>query len=525
MAADLALAFDLGTGGCKASLYDVEGRCWGAHFAPYETRYPRPNWHEQRPRDWWDAVVLSARALMRSSGAESAAVRCIGLSGFSLGMVSLDRRGGLALEWVPIWSDSRPGDAELSAFFGEVEEEAWYARTGNGFPPGLYTVFKMMWLRGSNPELFSGIDRVLGSKDYINFLLTGVIATDFSYASGSGVYDLVDWAYSADLVAAAGMPLALFPEILPSTQVLGTLSRDAATALGLSLDVQVVAGGVDNSCMALGAGNLDDGSVYNSLGSSSWIAVTSRAPLIDFKRRPYVFAHVIPGLFNSATAIFSAGSSHKWMVRELCRDLSREVVGDLSREVAGDELYARVDELAGSAPIGSKGLLFNPSLAGGSSLDASPKIRGAYIGLTLEHGRADVVRSTFEGISLGLADALDVLSSLTKVKGEMTLVGGGAKSAFWRQMLADVYGQTVRKTAIDEQAAALGAAALSLVGSGYWNGFERISELHEEVEKSEPDPAATLAYRRLLPLFRKAGEFLSYYGETIESIRRSSDRD
>jgi len=518
MAADLVLAFDLGTGGCKASLYDVQGRCEGAYFAPYETRYPRPNWHEQRPRDWWDAVALSARALMQSSGAEGGAVRCIGLSGFSLGMVPIDRRGELALEWVPIWSDSRPGDAELSAFFGEVGEEAWYARTGNGFPPSLYTVFKMMWLRGQDPELFSGINRVLGSKDYINFLLTGVIATDFSYASGSGVYDLADWAYSADLFEAAGMPAALFPEILPSTQVLGTLSSEAAEALGLTTSVQVVAGGVDNSCMALGAGNIEDGSVYNSLGSSSWIAVTSRAPLIDLERRPYVFAHVIPGLFNSATAIFSAGTSHKWMVRELCRDIARDVASEFAAGVAGDELYARVDELAGSAPIGSKGLLFNPSLAGGSSLDASPKIRGAYIGLTLEHNRADLVRSTFEGISLGLADALDVLSSLTKVKDQMTLVGGGAKSALWRQMLADVYGLTVRKTAIDEQAAALGAAALALVGSGYWNGFARIAELHVEVGRSEPDPAATLVYRRLLPLFRKAGEFLSYYGKTIDSI-------
>ena len=506
---DRIIAFDLGTGGCKASLYDREGRCEGSHFEAYETRYTQSGHHEQRPDDWWNAVVGSTRELMRSSGAEPVTVRCIGVSGFSLGMVPLDGRGALLLEWVPIWTDSRPTDRELARFFAEVDEHTWYETTGNGFPPSLYTVFKLMWLRNEERELFARVDKAIGTKDYINYRLTNHIVTDHSYASGSGVYDLAGWKYSDALIAAAGLPRSIFAETLPSTQILGGLTPEAAAALGLSREVKVVTGGVDNSCMALGAGNIEEGSVYNSLGSSSWIAVTSRAPLIDHDRKPYVFAHVMPGLFNSATAIFSAGSSHKWMVRELCRDIVDST--------AGDEAYAMVEDLARRVPIGSRGLMFNPSLAGGSSLDRSQRIRGAYLGLTLEHSRADLVRATFEGISLGLRDALDVLSTMTTVKEEMVLVGGGAKSAFWRQMLADVYGMTVRKTTIDQQAAALGAAAVAAVGFGFWKDFSRITDLHVELQRHEPDPAATSAYERLMPLFRKSSDFMSSYGELIES--------
>jgi xylulokinase len=504
---DLILAFDLGTGGCKASLYEYSGACRGTYFCPYATRYPRPGWHEQRPEDWWSAVVESTRALISSSSVESSSIRSIGISGFSLGLVPLDKKNELLLEWLPIWSDSRSLPRDTETVFRSVPEEKWYYITGNGFPASLYTVFKIIWLRNENPGLFAKTRVVIGTKDYINFLLTGVIATDHSYASGSGIYDLKKRRYSEELVAASGLEPSLFPEILPSSHVLGTLTPAAATALGLRQDVAVVAGGVDNSCMALGARNITEGSLYNSLGSSSWIAVTSAQPLTDAKRRPYVFEHVIPGMYNSATAIFSAGTSYVWMLTQICRDLADP--GD------SNAIFRRSEALAMAVPIGSNGVIFNPSLAGGSSLDESPHITGAWLGLTLRHTRDDLIRATLEGICMGLKRALDFLSSVTTTKKELILVGGGAKSALWRQMLADVYNVTVLKTSVDQQAAALGAAALAAVGTGAWVDFSRIADLHDIRQRHEPDRAASDAYSRLMPRYEEACTMLSSYGDLL----------
>ena len=237
----------------------------------------------------------------------------------------------------------------MKAFFKDVTENKWYNITGNGFPPALYSLFKILWYRDHEPEVYENIDKVIGTKDYINFRLTGKIATDFSYASGCGLYDLAKWQYNDELVKASGINPDILPEILPSTQVLGQLTNEAANELGLSEDVQVVAGGVDNSCMALGAMAFKEGRSYNSLGSSSWIAIASQKPLLNERSRPYVFAHVIPGMFVSATAIFSAGSSFKWVRDQLCSELIEQAK---KKNIDEFELIAQVAQEAG--PGGSQ---------------------------------------------------------------------------------------------------------------------------------------------------------------------------
>ena len=201
------IAYDFGTGGIKASLYGADGACVASGFDAYETTYPASGFHEQSPEDWWRATVRSTRLLAEQAGDEKMKrVRALGISGHSLGVVPLDAAGNLLRPTVPIWSDSRAG-AEAQAFFREVPEEAWYMKTGNGFPAALYSVFKLMWFRAHEPEWFGRAATILGTKDYINYRLCGVRATDFSYASGTGVYDLAarryDEAAFASLLASA----------------------------------------------------------------------------------------------------------------------------------------------------------------------------------------------------------------------------------------------------------------------------------------------------------------------------------
>ena len=505
------ISFDLGTGGNKASLYDAEGNCLASAFVPYATHYPQVGWHEQRPEDWWDAVVKSTRELLKTSGGDRKDIVCLGISGHSLGAVPVDREGNLLRESTPIWSDVR-AQKEVEAFFAEVDPTEWYLTTGNGFPAACYTVFKVMWYRNQEPEMFDQVYKILGTKDYINFKLTGELKTDFSYASGTGIYDLKSWSYNADYIQASGIRADVWPKIVPSTQVLGCVQPEIADLLGLSSDVQVVCGGVDNSCMALGAKNTRDGRVYTSLGSSAWIAVSSEQPVLDEKSKPYVFAHVMPNMFTSAVSIFSAGTTYNWVKDNICGELKAEA------QATNVDVYSLMNQLAASAPVGSNKLLFNPSLAGGTSQDASVHIRGAYMGLDLKHGKPELIRAPMEGVALNLRLRLDLLRKYTRLEDEILLVGGAARSRFYLGILADAFNTRIVKTNIDQDAGALGAAAIAAVGCGLWESFEKIDEIHKTVEVVEPTKANNQIYEKLLPVFALAANYQAKISDALREL-------
>ncbi len=502
------IAFDLGTGGNKASLYSEDGKCAAETFVPYKTHYPRPGWHEQYPEDWWTAVVESTRGILHQSKINVLDIVGLGISGHSLGVIPLDKNGNLLRESTPIWSDSRPVN-QAENMFKNISEKEWYNLTGNGFPAPLYSVFKIMWYRDNEPDMFKKIKSVIGTKDYINYRLTGNACTDFSYASGSGVYDLLKWDYSDKLIEASGLPKEIFPDIKPSAEIIGTLTAKAAQELGLHTNVKVVAGGVDNSCMALGARNIKDGRIYNSQGSSSWIAVTTKTPILDDHFKPFVFTAVMPGLFNSAIPVFSSGSSFRWLRDQVCADLLEQ------SKLSGQDIYDLMTSLAATAPVGSNGILFNPNLAGGSSIDASINIRGAFLGLDLGTKRSDLIRAAMEGVAMEMRIALDELRKKMPVNDEIVVVGGGSRSQLWRQIYADLFKLRIIKTNIDQQAAALGAAALAAVGTGYWKDFEIIDQIHEVVDFTDPIPENVAAYEKIMPIFLKAGNYLSEIGDLL----------
>ena len=504
---DHLIAYDFGTGGIKASLYTAQGASLASTFEPYDTIYPQVGWHEQRPADWWESVIKSTNKLLGASGIDKNTIAALAISGHSLGVVPIDKAGSLLLHSTPIWSDMR-AEKQKKEFFRTRSEEAWYLKTGNGFPSHLYSAFKLLWYRDNMPEMFGKISSVLGTKDYINYKLTGVIATDPSYASGSGFYSLKDKAYDEGLLAEFGFDKSLFPEIVPSTHIIGTLTGEAAHALGLPAHVKVACGGVDNSCMALGARGIEDGRVYTSLGSSSWIAITSHEPILDAKLKPFVFAHVIPDMYASATSIFAAGSSFQWVRNELCKDL----IADGNKDP-----YALMNELAALSPIGANKLLFNPSLAGGSGSDRTPNVRGAYLGLDLKHTRQDLIRAAMEGISLSLRIALDRLKEMSPVANEMLIVGGGGKSQLWRQMFADIYGLDILQTSVGQDAGSLGAVALAAVGAGFWKDFTPIDSIHQLVGVKHPDPAAQEEYNKILAVLKKVNEHLYDISDIMEN--------
>ena len=221
---------------------------------------------------------------------------------------------------------------------------------------------------------------------------------------------------------------------------------------------------------------------------------------------------MIPGMFTSAVSIFAAGSSFAWVKDNLCGDLIQEA------EKTGADVYALMNREAAKAPVGANKLLFNPSLAGGTSQDASVHLRGAYIGLDLKHGQPELIRAAMEGVALNLRLRLDLLRKYTRLEDEILFVGGGAKSRFYLGIFADVFNTRILKTTIDQEAGALGAAALAAVGAGLWQDFSRIDEIHQVVERVEPDPENNRKYERLLPVFDQACGYLARVSEALHEV-------
>jgi xylulokinase len=230
------------------------------------------------------------------------------------------------------------------------------------------------------------------------------------------------------------------------------------------------------------------------------------------KEKPYVFAHIAKGMFTSAFSIFSGGSSLRWVRENLCRDIPKEGA------------YDRLGEIAAGIPIGSGGIIFNPSLAGGTSQDKSPHIRGAFLNLSLGSTREEIVRATMEGIALNLKMSLDGLKQHAALSDEILFCGGGSKSPFWMQMFADIFDMTILKTNVDQDAASLGAAAIAFVAMGLWENYEKIPRLHEIENRFTPVPENVEKYRVIFPRFVHANAMMSDLGEYIHSQNNQTGR-
>lgn len=505
------LSYDLGTGGTKASLYDSEGNSLASTFVSCDTYYPRELFHEQRPDDWWQSVVRSTRELLEKAPVDRSEIKCLAVSGHSLGVTPVDQNGSLLTEYTPIWSDSR-AVSQAKRFFETVDEETWYLTTGNGFPAANYGIFKIMWMKDEMPEVYEKAACFLGTKDYVNLRMTGVMCTDHSYASGSGAYDLKKRCYVQEYISASGVDAEKLPRIIESADIVGPLTAEAAETLGLPETVLVAAGGVDNACMCLGAACTHDGDSYTSLGSSAWIAVASHEPVVNAQKRSYVFAHCIPGMYASATSIFSAGNSFRWVKNTLFKHLESQA------EAEGRDVYDLLTEIAAQSPVGSHKLIFNPTLAGGSGLDKSQFVRGCFTGLTLGHTTGDVVRSTLEGICMGLRLAMDVLNEHTELSDEMLIVGGGGKSRFWRSLFASIYNKTIIETNVGQDAGSLGAAAVAAVGAGLWDSYDRVRSIHKRLGAIEPDSSDSAVYAKILPVYAKIADIQCDIGDMLQNL-------
>jgi len=493
--ARFVLAHDLGTTGDKASLYDAEGRLVGSHFAGYDTEYARPRWAEQDPEAWWGAVCASTRGLLVEAGIEGREVACVSFSGQMMGCVPLDAQAR-PLRNALIWADQRA--VEQERWLGErIDPERVYRITGHRLSSS-YSLAKILWLRDHEPEVFRAAHAFVNAKDAIVARLTGVFVTDPSDASGTNLYDLEAGGYSRAILEAAELDAALLPRVAGSMDVVGAVMSSVADEVGLPAGVPVVIGGGDGCCAALGAGVWREGAAYNYVGSSSWIALASQRPAYDPEQRTFTWAHLLPGMFSPCGTMQAAGGSYAW-TRDV---LGVPEVAEAARE--GGSAYERLNTLAATAPPGSRGLLYLPYLLGERSPRWNPNARGAFIGLTMRHGRAEMVRAVLEGVTMNLRVILRAMTRQGIEVRSVRLIGGGAAGRFWNQLMADMYGVPIERLTHLEEATSMGAAVAGGVGVGLYDDVSIIERMNPVALVVEPIEATRRAYEPLFELFEEA---------------------
>ena len=484
------LAHDLGTTGNKASLFDEEGALLGSAFAAYETAYPQPNWAEQNPEDWWRAVCDTSRRLISETGVDPAAIAAIGFSGQMMGMVAIDAQGKVLRSCI-IWADQRAQE-QADYIATTCGGDQIYRTAGHRASPA-YSAPKILWLRDNQPEIFNRASCFLQPKDYVVYRLTGVTATDYSDASGTLLFDLVKRRWDEDFLSQLDLDAARLPTLLRSTDVAGQVTPAAAAATGLAAGTAVVIGGGDGSCAGAGAGVIEAGDAYCNIGSSAWISISSARPVLDDEQRTVTFHHVHPERYAPMGTMQAAGGARQW---------AWKILDEHYGESPDKRTTPSLDELAESVPPGARGLIFLPYLMGERSPYWNPLARGAYVGLSMTHGKAEMARAALEGVAFNLRLILDALQAQVPPIHAMRFIGGGARSPLWRQILADALNLPIHTLALQADATSWGAAVTAGVGVGLYD-WSMAGAQSQVVDVVEPIVGNVAIYTEMLALYRE----------------------
>ncbi|HET6219185.1 MAG TPA: xylulokinase [Acidobacteriaceae bacterium] len=487
------LGIDVGTGGTRALLIDESGVVVASAIHEHEPfASPRSGWAEQNPHDWWKACQGAVRRLLTDSSIAASEIACIGLSGQMHGAVLLDRNQEV-LRPALIWCDQRTA-AECRYLNDTIGQRRVVELTSN---PALtnFTLTKLLWVRTNEPGIWRRFHSFLLPKDYVRLCLTGVRAIDVADASGTLLLDVAHRRWSDAMLDAVGLSPDCLPALYESQEVVGQITEAAAAATGLKAGTPVVAGAGDQAAGATGMGIVRPGDVSATIGTSGVVFAASDAPVTDPLGRLHTFCHAIPGRWHVMGVTQAAGLSLRWF---------RDNFGILT------ESYDQLSAEAAQVPPGAGGVLWAPYLMGERTPHLDPDARAALLGLAADHTRAHVVRAILEGVAFSLKDTLTIFRQLGIPVKAVRVGGGGARSPLWRQIQADVYGQTV-ETVRAEEGAAYGAALLAGVGAGVWSSVDAACDAVVHVAKrTAVNPEAVLVmeesyakYRRVYPALQE----------------------
>jgi xylulokinase len=454
------LGIDIGTGG-----------------SPHEEmRMERPLWAEQRPENWWDASVTAIRGVLAQGGVTGKSVRGIGLSGQMHGLVILDSSANVIRPSL-IWCDQR-SQKQVDDVNARVGRETVLRYIANPVLTG-FTLPKLLWVRDNEPQNFDRVRHMLLPKDYVRFRLTGEFASEVSDASGTAVFDVVNRRWSFEMMDALDLDRDILPPCYESSDVTGGVTQQVAELTGLQEGTPVVGGGGDQAASAVGNGIVEPGIVSCTLGTSGVVFAHMEKVAYDPAGRVHTFCHAVRDKWHVMGVTQGAGLSLQWFRNRLALGTS----------------YDALTAEAATSPAGAQGLFWLPYLMGERTPHLDATARGGWIGLTASHTRADLIRAVIEGVSYSQKDCLDIIDELGVEINSVRASGGGAQSAFWRGLLADIFNKRV-VTLKTQEGSAYGAALLALAGTG---GYESVREVCRmairEVNLQEPG-ADTAFYAR-----------------------------
>jgi len=482
------LGIDVGTGGTRALILDEKGRTTSSATEDHQAfTSPQIGWAEQNPGDWWRACGVAVRSALAQAELRSDQIACVGLSGQMHGAVLLDDQASVvrpALIWCDVRTEKQCRD--LTAQIGAAN---LIQLTCN---PALtnFTLTKCLWVRENEPDNWRRVRSLMLPKDYIRFQLTGERATDVADASGTLLLDVANRRWSKAMLKLVEMDESLLPRLYESPDICGRISDAGAAATGLQKGTPVVAGAGDQAAAAVGMGVVSPGTVSATIGTSGVVLAATDRPALDARGRVHTFCHAVPGRWIAMGVTQAAGLSLRWF---------REQFGSGDRRQSYESLTAE----ASSAPPGCDGLLWAPYLMGERTPYLDPAARAMLFGLTASHTRRHVIRAILEGVAFSLRDSFTIFQEMEVPVTTIRLGGGGARSALWRQIQADIYGQPVETVDVEE-GAAHGAAILAGVGVKTWSSVdEACQSVMRVAEKITPDSEHSRALDRAYTVYRR----------------------
>lgn len=506
---ELLLGVDVGTGGCKVTLINLEGDVVASSMEEYPTYYPQPGWAEQNPEDWLKALAKTCRRVN-----EWLKRRVIGLclDGQPHTPVFTDQRGNVLYPAIP-WTDGRSGP-QVELLRRRIPEEVM-KKTFNPLNTA-FTLPQILWVKEHQPDVWRKTYKLLIAKDYVRQKITGEgWFTDPTDALGTYLYDGVAFRWSQEICAAAGVEVEKLPEVKPSATVMGTVTRKAAKILRLPEGVPVVNGAHDPSMENLAAGTVRPGEGFVKLATAGVISIITRTPKPDPLGRTVTYC--LPTVREEAeawftkTATLSCGSSYRWFRDVFCSSELKRAAR--LRKTA----YQLMDMLAEEAPPCSEGLIYHPYLMGEGSPYWDPHLKASFFGFSIRHGRAHFCRSVLEGVAFSIRDSLSIFQELGLTLSEARLIGGGAKSQLWRRILCDILGVRGLKTSGEDSS--FGSAVLAGVGvSAFKSLHEGVERCVKIVDVTKPDPETHLLYEELYTLYKEVHDATSSISRKLHRL-------
>ena len=512
----ITLGIDIGTSGTKTIAIDEKGTILASSSAEYPCDHPRPGWSEQDPNLWWDATKETVQQVMASGRFQRSDVLGVGLSGQMHGSVFLDAAGEV-IRPALLWNDQRTAVEchEIETKAGG--REALIRMVANPALTG-FTAPKLLWVRKHEPRHWERVRQVLLPKDYIRYRLTGTFATEVSDASGTLMLDVANRRWSRELLGKLDIDPALLPTCHESQEVSAQVSELGAKATGLPVGTPVVGGGGDQPAGAVGNGIVRQGVVSATMGTSGVVFAHTDNLGFDPLGRLQRGCHAVPGAWHVMGVVLSAGGSFQWFRNELGK---AEVA--MARKKGEDPYFLLTDEAALAGP-GAEGLFFLPYLTGERTPHFDPDAKGAWVGLTVRHGRAHMIRSVLEGATFAMRDSLELIREMGVAVEQVRVSGGGARNALWKQIQADIYGCDVH-TLNSTEGPAFGVALLAQVGTGVFKSVpEACDAMIRPVDATRVDARAKAFYDRAFPIYRQLYQKLSGSFKAISSLVTDHDK-